>query len=107
MPTFTIYPNLDLYDSGIVDGLIELGHSPENALALVQTYEAVIRKIGRYDNPEDISLRIHHSLQKGSTPELWLKHIEAMKRYAEPRTYYLTKPPVRKGIVKAKKRVAL
>lgn len=105
MPKFKLYPGLDLYDSGVVDGFIELGYSEEQALQTVHAYLPVMKKLGRYDEVETMAQRIHKSICRGSTPEKWLAHIREMEKYPEPRPVYLTKLPRLKGVIKVKRPV--
>jgi hypothetical protein len=100
MPKFKLYPGLDLYDSGVVDGFVALGYSLEQALQTVQAFLPVMKKLGRYDNVETMAERIHEAIQRGSTPESWLAYIKELEKYPEPRAVYLTKLPRRKGVIK-------
>lgn len=73
--------DLDRYEKAIVEALERnYSYSHERALEIFIQYRKPLRRLDRYENPEDKADSLVSVIKKGRTPEDWLRHINKMVR---------------------------
>ncbi|MGK5511933.1 hypothetical protein [Brevibacillus formosus] len=71
--------NLDQYEKGIIETLRNK-YGMEDALDKFLEYHDVMKRLDRFESPEQKADILAKAIQKGIKPDDWLRHIEKMER---------------------------